>query len=162
MTKLIIIRGNSGSGKTTIAQKLQHTLGTGVMLVGQDDIRRNMLNVSDQPNNLAIQLIEDIVNYGIAHCDYVILEGILNSAKYGSMIERLMNQINVDAYAYYFKLLFHETVRRHHLKDETDFGEEAMMRWFVENDILKVNQETYLYQEMSENEIIRKILEDII
>lgn len=102
------------------------------------------------------------MNYGIAHCDYVILEGILNSAKYGSMIERLMNQINVDAYAYYFKLSFHETVRRHHLKDETDFGEAAMMRWFVENDILKVNQETYLYQEMSENEIIRKILEDII
>jgi hypothetical protein len=35
-----------------------------------------------------------VSNYGIAHCDYVILEGILNSAKYGSMIERLMNQIN--------------------------------------------------------------------
>lgn len=162
MTKLIIIRGNSGSGKTTIAQKLQHTLGTGVMLVGQDDIRRNMLNVPDHPHNLAIQLIEDIVNYGIAHCDYVILEGILNRAKYGSMIARLMNQNHVEVYAYYFKLSFHETVRRHHLKEETDFDETAMASWFVENDILNDKNEMYLDETMSEHEIIRKILEDII
>jgi hypothetical protein len=38
-----------------------------------------------------------------------------------------------------------DAIIRHHLKDETDFGEAAMMRWFVENDILNLNQETYLY-----------------
>ncbi|MDN6751499.1 MAG: zeta toxin family protein, partial [Staphylococcus equorum] len=44
MAKLIIIRGNSGSGKSTIAQNIQNYLGEGVMLIGQDEVRRHMLN----------------------------------------------------------------------------------------------------------------------
>ena len=82
--QLIIIRGNSGSGKSTIANRIQQYLGEGVMLIGQDEVRRQMLNVHDRPGNLAIQLIEEIVTYGINHCNYVILEGILNKYKYGS------------------------------------------------------------------------------
>ena len=80
---LIIIRGNSGSGKSTIAKRIQQYLGEGVMVIGQDEVRRQMLNVRDRPGNLAINLIEEIINYGINHCDYVILEGILNKYKYG-------------------------------------------------------------------------------
>ena len=72
MTKLILLRGNSGSGKTTIAHKLQNMLGNGVMRVGQDEIRRHMLNVSDSPGNLSIELIKHITAYGIAHCEYEI------------------------------------------------------------------------------------------
>ncbi|PHK49439.1 kinase [Staphylococcus edaphicus] len=162
MAKLIIIRGNSGSGKSTVAQLLQHVLGAGVMLVGQDEIRRNILNVRDQPNNLAIQLIEDIVNYGIVHCDYVILEGILNKSKYGSMIDNLMNQMNVETHTYYFNLSFQETVRRHNLKPDTDFGPEAMANWFLKNDVLGVKNEKCISQAMSENEIVKMILVDII
>ena len=45
MRKLIILRGNSGSGKTTIAKELQKRFGTNTMLISQDVIRRDMLNV---------------------------------------------------------------------------------------------------------------------
>ena len=47
MTKLIILRGNSGSGKTTIAKELQKLFGKNTMLISQDVIRREMLNVDD-------------------------------------------------------------------------------------------------------------------
>lgn len=40
MRKLIILRGNSGSGKTTIAKELQNRFGTNTMLISQDVIRR--------------------------------------------------------------------------------------------------------------------------
>ena len=43
MSKLVIIRGNSGSGKTTTAKMLQHRLGRNIMLLSQDVIRREML-----------------------------------------------------------------------------------------------------------------------
>lgn len=56
MSNLIIIRGNSGSGKTTVAKELQHYLGKGTMLLSQDAIRREILRVNDGPENLCIQL----------------------------------------------------------------------------------------------------------
>lgn len=47
MPKLIILRGNSGSGKTTVAKELQKRFGRNTMLISQDAVRRDMLNVKD-------------------------------------------------------------------------------------------------------------------
>lgn len=47
MKKLVILRGNSGSGKTTVARALQRKIGFNTMLISQDEIRRNMLWVKD-------------------------------------------------------------------------------------------------------------------
>ena len=43
MSKLIILRGNSGSGKTTVARALQRKFGRNTMVISQDIIRRDML-----------------------------------------------------------------------------------------------------------------------
>lgn len=42
MAKLIIIRGNSGSGKTTVARALQRRFGDYSMLISQDMVRREI------------------------------------------------------------------------------------------------------------------------
>ena len=47
MTKLIVLRGNSGSGKTTVAKELQNKFGNNTMLLSQDVIRRDILKVKD-------------------------------------------------------------------------------------------------------------------
>lgn len=47
MGKLIILRGNSGSGKTTVAKELQKKFGYNTMPISQDEIRRNILWVKD-------------------------------------------------------------------------------------------------------------------
>lgn len=47
MGKLIILRGNSGSGKTTVAKELQKKFGYNTMPISQDEIRRNILRVKD-------------------------------------------------------------------------------------------------------------------
>jgi predicted kinase len=47
MKKLIILRGNSGNGKTTVATALQRKIGYNTMRISQDEIRRNMLWVKD-------------------------------------------------------------------------------------------------------------------
>lgn len=43
MPKLIILRGNSGSGKTTVAKELQKRFDRNTMLISQDVVRRDML-----------------------------------------------------------------------------------------------------------------------
>ena len=41
MKKIIILRGNSGSGKTTVARALQKKFGYNTMMITQDEIRRD-------------------------------------------------------------------------------------------------------------------------
>ena len=53
MHKLIILRGNSGSGKTTVAKELQGLFGRNTMLISQDVVRRDMLGVKDDRNRKA-------------------------------------------------------------------------------------------------------------
>ena len=76
---LIILRGNSGCGKTSTARLLQRQLDDGTMLVSQDVVRREMLRVKDSENNPAIQLIYDLCMYGNNVGYTVILEGICAS-----------------------------------------------------------------------------------
>ena len=73
--KLIILRGNSGSGKTTIAKELQQVFGNNTMLISQDVIRRDMLKVKDGENTKALPLLEELLRYGRKHSEIVILEG---------------------------------------------------------------------------------------
>lgn len=46
--KLIILRGNSGSGKTMIAKALHQFLKEQSLLISQDVVRREMLRVKDE------------------------------------------------------------------------------------------------------------------
>lgn len=77
MSKLVIIRGNSGSGKTTVAKALQHELGHNVMVISQDVVRREMLRVKDGAGTKALPLLSELLMYGKNNYETVILEGIL-------------------------------------------------------------------------------------
>ena len=70
MKKLVILRGNSGSGKTTVARALQ--IGFNTMLISQDEIRRNMLWVKDGIDTKALPLMIELLKYGNEHSDIVI------------------------------------------------------------------------------------------
>lgn len=45
MRELVILRGNSGSGKTSVAKDLQQLFGPNTMLISQDVIRREIFDV---------------------------------------------------------------------------------------------------------------------
>lgn len=72
MRKLITFRGNSGSGKTTVARKLQKKFGHNTMLISQDEIRRNMLWVKDGIDTKALPLMIELLKYGNEHSDIVV------------------------------------------------------------------------------------------
>jgi adenylate kinase family enzyme len=161
-SRLIIIRGNSGSGKTTIAKRLQHELGYGTMLVSQDVLRREILRVKDGPDNPSIQLIYDTVLYGNRIGYDVILEGILATKHYGKMLNELLRNFDGDTFAYYFDLPFEETLKRHKTKPNTnDYGEAEMKQWWNDKDYLAIKQEKHFDHKQSEDQIVQTILEDI-
>ena len=154
-SKLIIIRGNSGSGKTTTTKGLQNHLGRGTLLVSQDTVRREMLKVQDRDGNLSIDFIEQIAEYGKGKCEFVIVEGILYKHHYGVMLNNLIQFFNHKAYTYYFDLSFEETVKRHNSRSKKmEFGEDSLRAWWNPNDYLGVDGETVLTNDMSQNRCI--------
>ena len=158
MKKLIILRGNSGSGKTTVAKELQSKFGKNTMLISQDMIRRDILKVDDGENSLAISLMKQFLIYGNTHSEIVILEGIMNSNWYKPLFELAVQLYKTKIYAYYFDLPFEETLKRHKTKPNcNDFGEEDMRRWWREKDFSDVLTESVIKSDKSKESIVNEI-----
>ena len=163
MNKLIILRGNSGSGKTTTGKALQKKFGHGTMLISQDVVRREMLFVKDGPNTEASKLLNELALQGKKHCNIIILEGILNSKWYRKLFENLLNDFGNQIFAYYFDIPFEETLNRHKQKPNAhEFGENEMRRWWNEKDLLDIIPEVRLHKELSLNEIVDMIYQDVV
>jgi len=161
-SKLIILRGNSGSGKTTIAKSIQDHFGSGTLLVSQDTIRRDMLKVHDRDGNLSIDLIRQVAEFGKGKCEYVIVEGILNKNRYGDMLDDLIDFYEGKAFIYYFDLSFQETVKRHNTRSQRlEFGEDSLRLWWTPNDYLGVEGERKLTNEMSQQDIVKLVINQL-
>lgn len=162
MRKLIILRGNSGSGKTTIAKELQNRFGGNTMLISQDVIRRDMLKVKDGENTQALPLMKALLIYGSNHSNVVILEGIMYADWYKPLFELAVKLYGTEVYAYYFDLTFEETLKRHQTKPNChEFGEEAMRRWWREKDFSDVLHEVTITDEEDMESIVTEIVDTV-
>lgn len=149
MSRAILIRGNSGSGKSTVARLLQRRFGRGTLLIPQDVVRRELLWVNDRPGNPAVGLMCEMARWGAEHCETVIVEGILDSERYRPLFETLRDRF-AAVHAYYYDIPFEETLRRHATKpNRADFGEADMRRWWKEKDFTDVLPETVLTVEIT-------------
>lgn len=159
---LIILGGNSASGKTTIAKQLQEHFGQGTLLVSQDVVRRDMLRVHDTMGNLSHDLLFEITKYGKGKCKFVILEGILNNRRYGDMLKELIRYFDGNAYTYYFDLSLEETIRRHNTRDKRhEFGEYSLQKWYNPHDTIEVASETIFTDNFTQKDIFDAILNDV-
>lgn len=163
MVKLIVLRGNSGSGKTTVAKELQQRLGRNTMLISQDVIRRDMLRVKDGENTPALPLMKELLIYGSNHSNIVILEGIMYADWYKPLFELAVQLYDKRVYAYYFDIPFEETLKRHKTKPNcNDFGEEAMRRWWREKDFSDVLNEVIITSERDIESIVSDICNTVL
>ena len=163
MSKLIILRGNSGSGKTTIAKEIQKNFGRNTMLISQDVIRRDMLRVKDGENTEAISLMKELLAYGREHSNIVILEGIMYADWCKPLFELAIQLYDTKVYAYYFDIPFEETLKRHQTKPNcNEFGEEAMRKWWREKDFSGVLMERIITSEKDIQGIVSDICDSVL
>lgn len=160
--KLIILRGNSGSGKSTTAKALQKKFGYGTLLVSQDMVRREILYAKDGPDPAASPLLLELALYGKRHCKIVILEGILNSKWYKPLFDAILKEFGDHIFAYYFDIPFVETLSRHqHKPNANDFGEKEMKSWWNEKDLLKFIPEISIHKDLSLEEVVDMIYQEV-
>ena len=162
MPKLIILRGNSASGKSTVAARLQHIIGRNTMLIPQDFVRREMLYARDGEDTPALPLMISLLEYAREHFDTAIIEGITKSDWYRPLFQKAQELYPNELYAYYFDIPFEETLRRHATRDKCgDFGEKEMREWWNDKDYLRYIPEKTITEDMSADDIINMILHDI-
>ena len=160
-TRLVLIRGNSGSGKTALAAGIRAVRPRGVVLVGQDQLRRQILRVHDRPGNAAIGYIDLTARYALNQGMHVMIEGTLFSEIYGEMLRALVSDHQGPTHCYRYELSFEETLRRHATKPEAgEFGEAEMRQWWREVDRIPGLEEIVIGPEAGLDSTIDRVLAD--
>jgi predicted kinase len=141
-TRLIVLRGNSGSGKSTVAMALRQAYGRGLAWVSQDVIRRDILQEKDRPGGVNIGLIDQVVRYSLDHGYHTVLDGILYADRYEQMLAGLLRDHTGHTFFYYLDIPMEETFRRHALRPQaSQFSVDAMRDWYRPQDLLASVQE---------------------
>jgi hypothetical protein len=160
-TRLITLRGNSASGKSTVAAEIRARYGRGLAIVAQDNFRRVILREHDVPGAASIGLIDLTARYALDHGYHVIIEGIMYADRYGPMLTRLhADHVGYTA-SYYFDIEFSETVERHATKAKAaEYGEAEMASWYRPRDLLPGMAEEIITASMSLDQIVTRVMSD--
>ena len=156
-TRLIILRGNSASGKSSTAAEIRRRHGRrDLAIVGQDNLRRDVLREHDVPAGANIGLVDLVTRYALSHGFNVIVEGILRADHYAEIDDHQGRTC-----CYYFDVPFDESLRRHAGKPQAaQYGAAEMKAWYRELDLLPGGTEQVIPAAMPQDEIVRRVMAD--
>jgi predicted kinase len=160
--KLIVVRGNSGSGKSTVARAIRDAYGgRGCAIVEQDYLRRTVLREHDATDSggVAPRFITHAARFTLQHGYHTIVEGILATARYRPALLDLIARHAGEAYVYYLDVTFTETIRRHHTRPQAaEFTPAQMRDWFTADDHLGTPGELIIAETSTLDSTIELIL----
>jgi hypothetical protein len=161
-TRLAIVRGNSGSGKSSVALAVRSHLGRSCAVAAQDVIRRTILKERDVPDGVNIGLLSTVARYALDAGRHVIVEGILHAERYGDMLADLVADHRGRTGVYYLDVSFDESLRRHATRPQAaEFGPEHMREWFCARDLLGLDGEQLIPPASSLQDTVGCILADV-
>lgn len=160
--KLIVIRGQSGSGKSTIASALQAKAKNPLIVLEQDYFRFMYIKEfqSDVRRELMIDLIQSSAKIILNKGHNVLIEGIFSSPPYKGMFEKIVANHPRNNHFFYFNNSFKETLRRHKTREKAgEFGKVEMKHWYKQTESYGFKFEILIPEESSLEqtlELIRK------
>lgn len=160
-TRLVLLRGNSASGKSSVAAGLREKFGRGLAIVGQDNLRRIVLRERDRPGAANIGLIDLTARYALDAGYHVVVEGILYADHYGDMLAALRADHRGPTRCYYLDVPFDETLARHATKPiANDVSETQLRDWYRPRDLLPGGMETIIGADSAVHETVDLIMLD--
>ncbi|RNI20870.1 AAA family ATPase [Flexivirga caeni] len=159
-TTLVVLRGPSRAGKSSLAMALRDRP---MSVVGQDHLRRIILKERDKLElTAAVELIDMTVRFCLDHGKDVVLEGILWSQKYGEMVRRLVADHRGRNLVYYLQVDFDETVARHTASSQAaEWTADAMRGWWSGDDRLGIPEEVVLDASLPAAQTLARIAADL-
>lgn len=148
-TNLIVLRGNSGAGKSTTARLVRAGLREGlvdvhrgyyrnnVALIEQDYVRRILLGEHDHPDGINIRLIDQAARIALDGGFDVIIEGMLFADRYAEMLTALTRDHRGVTHHWYFDASLTVTQQRHlHRAESAQVPVSKLAEWYREDDLL--------------------------
>lgn len=161
-SRLITIRGNSGSGKSLLAQAIRAARPRGIAILGHDTLRREILHVPDRPGALSVEYIDLSARFALDNGLHVVIEGILHSEIYGEMLTRLIRDLRGTTASYYYELELEETLRRHRTKSKAEEVSEASVEsWYRATDRIPLLNEVVFDADVTPEQALDIVLRDV-
>ncbi|MGY0489449.1 AAA family ATPase [Streptomyces sp. WG-D5] len=161
-TRLIVLRGNSASGKSSVAAGLRATFGRNLAIVAQDNLRRIVLRERDRPGGANIGLIDLTARYALDNGFHVVVEGILYADRYGAMLQDLARAHRGVTRCYYLHVPLEETLLRHASKPDAEYlaqvNEAHLRDWYRDKDLLPDELETVIDASSTLDDTVHQIL----
>lgn len=159
--KLVIIRGNSASGKSTLARRVQKEASGPVAVVEQDYFRHDLFGSKwgdteyQARSVLMAAMTLQLLRSGVT----VILEGPLPSSWFMGVLAAIRKEWSGEVVAFCYVLELEETLRRHQTRDKrTHFGEDTLRGWYSERDPIEGLHENILSEEVTLDRAVRQVL----
>lgn len=161
-TRLVVLRGNSGSGKSTVSRRLRERLGRGIAWVEQDHLRRVVLAEHDRSGLPNIGLIDQTARYALDAGYHVLLDGILLAERYGPMVTRLIADHRGRSGVYYFDIPVEVTLDRHRSRPHAaEIGDDRLRSWYNACDQLDLPGEVIIGPDSGLEETVELIIDQI-
>ncbi|MCL5016077.1 MAG: AAA family ATPase [Patescibacteria group bacterium] len=116
MTKLIIIRGPSAAGKSTVAKTLMSRTKRPTLLVDLDYYRFAFVNPPERDHNLEYELSGNDIITALELGFDVIFEGNFKAGENDPFLKKLFDAHKEENYLFYLDASLDETLKRHKTK----------------------------------------------
>lgn len=144
-----------------MARAVRAAYGRGLAIVGQDNVRREILREHDVVGGVNIGLIDTIARYSLAQGYHVVLEGILTAGRYGPMLRALRRDHPSNSAFFYLDVSFKETLRRHQTRPlRSEVSGEQMREWYRRLDLLPGAYETVISEASPLEATVRQVLRE--
>ncbi|MER5355871.1 kinase [Kitasatospora sp. NPDC002551] len=160
-TVLVVVRGPSGAGKSSTAARIRSAYGRGLAIVGQDQLRREVLRERDVAGGANIPLIGLVARHALDSGFHTVVEGILDADRYGAMLTDLVAAHRGRSFLYFLDVGFDETVRRHATRPlSAEVSAEQMADWYRPLDLLPGGIEHVIGEDSTLEATVARILAD--
>lgn len=161
MTNLIILRGPSASGKSTVAKKLRNHLEGPVALLDFDVFRDTFLDKKGDYYLVASKLLMQTTETALEARYDVIVDGFYRMENYPDLLPELIENHPQNNYMFYFDVSLETTIKRHQHRDKAnEFGEKELREWYYKPSASGIYEfEHKISEELDVQETVDLILE---
>jgi hypothetical protein len=126
MTKLIIIRGPSGVGKSTVAKALLKRTNRPTVLVDLDHYRFSFVNPPNHDHDWEYEMSVSDVLIGLKLGFDVIFDGNFTATAHDPFLAKLLSAHAEENYLFYLDASLHETLQRQETKSHPRISTDKM------------------------------------